>query len=86
MPSKRTHVSFQTFFEKNLDALLGVRFLASEFATTNGGRNASPSITSLAQGIPLVLLFGLPYRKTRLRTEEGLRFFGSLASYVPKFV
>jgi len=30
--------SLQTLFEKNLDALLGVRFLASEFTTSNGGR------------------------------------------------
>ncbi|GAB5349053.1 DUF5655 domain-containing protein [Alteriqipengyuania sp. 357] len=28
----------QTQFEKNLDTLLGVRFLASEYATTHGGR------------------------------------------------
>jgi predicted transport protein len=28
--------SVQTFFEKNLEALLGVRFLASEFVTSNG--------------------------------------------------
>lgn len=28
--------SVQTFFEKNLDALLGVRFLASEFVISNG--------------------------------------------------
>ena len=30
--------SVQTLFEKNLEALLGVRFLGSEFTTTNGGR------------------------------------------------
>lgn len=30
--------SVQTFFEKNLEALLGVRFLATEFTTSNGGR------------------------------------------------
>ena len=30
--------SVQTLFEKNLESLLGVRFLASEFTTTNGGR------------------------------------------------
>jgi predicted transport protein len=30
--------SVQNFFEKNLEALLGVRFLASEFTTSNGGR------------------------------------------------
>ncbi len=28
--------SLQVFFEKNLEALLGVRFLATEYATTNG--------------------------------------------------
>ena len=30
--------SVQTFFEKNLEALFGVRLLASEFITSNGGR------------------------------------------------
>ena len=28
----------QTLFEKNLEELIGVRFLASEFITSNGGR------------------------------------------------
>jgi len=30
--------SLQNLFEKNLETLLGVRFLASEFVTSNGGR------------------------------------------------
>lgn len=30
--------ALQTLFEKNLDALLGVRFVATEYATSNGGR------------------------------------------------
>lgn len=30
--------ALQTLFEKNLDALLGVRFVASEYVTSNGGR------------------------------------------------
>ena len=30
--------SLQTMFEQNLEPLLGVRFLATEFATTHGGR------------------------------------------------
>jgi len=30
--------SRQTQFEKNLDTLLGVRFLASEYVTSHGGR------------------------------------------------
>jgi hypothetical protein len=33
-----TEKSVQSLFEANLAALLGVRFLASEFTTTNGGR------------------------------------------------
>ena len=35
--------SLQTLFEANLEALLGVRFLASEFVTNEGG---SPKISS----------------------------------------
>jgi hypothetical protein len=31
--------SVQTLFEDNLEALLGVRFLASEFTPSNSGRN-----------------------------------------------
>ena len=30
--------SLQTLFERNLESLLGVTFLASEFITSNGGR------------------------------------------------
>lgn len=30
--------ALQTLFERNLEALLGVRFLASEFVTSHGGR------------------------------------------------
>ena len=30
--------SCQTLFERNLESLLGVRFLATEYVTTNGGR------------------------------------------------
>lgn len=36
--------SLQAVFEKNLEALLGVRFLASEFATNEGGRMDSLGI------------------------------------------
>jgi predicted transport protein len=36
--------SLQNIFEKNLEAFLGIAFLASEFATTNGGRMDSLGI------------------------------------------
>lgn len=45
--------SVQTLFEKNLDALLGVRFLASEFITTNGGRIDTLGLDE--NGCPVIL-------------------------------
>lgn len=36
--SSKMEKALQTQFEKNLDALLGVRFMASEYVTTHGGR------------------------------------------------
>jgi predicted transport protein len=45
--------SVQTLFEKNLEALLGVRFLASEFTTTNGGRIDTLGLDE--NGCPVIL-------------------------------
>jgi predicted transport protein len=45
--------SVQTLFEKNLGALLGVRFLASEFTTTNGGRIDTLGLDE--NGCPVIL-------------------------------
>jgi len=45
--------SVQTFFEKNLEALLGVRFLASEFTTSNGGRMDTLGLDE--NGCPVIL-------------------------------
>ena len=45
--------SLQTFFEKNLEALLGVRFLASEFSTSNGGRIDTLGLDE--NGCPVIL-------------------------------
>ncbi|SED41112.1 Predicted transport protein [Rhizobiales bacterium GAS191] len=45
--------SVQTMFEKNLEALLGVRFLASEFATTHGGRIDTLGLDE--NGCPVIL-------------------------------
>ena len=43
----------QTQFEKNLDTLLGVRFLASEYATTHGGRMDTLGIDE--NGYPVII-------------------------------
>ncbi len=45
--------SVQVFFEKNLDVLLGVRFLASEFTTSNGGRIDTLGLDE--NGCPVIL-------------------------------
>jgi hypothetical protein len=45
--------SVQTLFEKNLEALLGVRLLASEFTTTNGGRIDTLGLDE--NGCPVIL-------------------------------
>lgn len=43
----------QTLFESNLEALLGVRFLASEYATTHGGRMDTLGIDE--NGYPVII-------------------------------
>jgi hypothetical protein len=45
--------SVQTLFERNLEALLGVRFLASEFNTTHGGRIDTLGLDE--NGCPVIL-------------------------------
>jgi predicted transport protein len=45
--------SVQTFFEMNLEALLGVRFLASEFTTSHGGRIDTLGLDE--NGCPVIL-------------------------------
>jgi predicted transport protein len=45
--------SVQTLFEKNLEALLGIRFLASEFTTTHGGRIDTLALDE--NGCPVIL-------------------------------
>jgi predicted transport protein len=45
--------SVQMLFERNLEALLGVRFLASEFVTSNGGRIDTLGVDE--NGSPVIL-------------------------------
>ena len=43
----------QTIFEKNLDTLLGVRFLSTEYSTSNGGRIDTLGIDE--NGYPVII-------------------------------
>ena len=45
--------ALQTLFERNLEALLGVRFLASEFVTSHGGRMDTLGIDE--NGYPVII-------------------------------
>ncbi|MBO9397198.1 DUF91 domain-containing protein [Shimia sp. R9_2] len=45
--------ALQTLFEHNLETLLGVRFLASEYSTTNGGRMDTLGIDE--NGYPVII-------------------------------
>ena len=45
--------ALQNLFEKNLEAFLGVRFLASEFVTSNGGRMDTLGIDE--NGFPVII-------------------------------
>lgn len=45
--------SVQVLFEKNLDALLGVRFLATEYTTSHGGRIDTLGLDE--NGCPVIL-------------------------------
>ncbi|WP_204113645.1 DUF5655 domain-containing protein [Shimia biformata] len=45
--------SLQTLFEQNLETLLGVRFLASEYVTSNGGRMDTLGIDE--NGYPVII-------------------------------
>jgi RecB family endonuclease NucS len=47
--------SLQSLFERNLWPLLGVRFLASEFTTTHGGRIDTLGLDE--NGCPVILEF-----------------------------
>jgi len=43
----------QTLFERNLESLLGIRFLASEYVTTHGGRMDTLGIDE--NGYPVII-------------------------------
>lgn len=52
-PEMPLEKALQTLFERNLETLLGVRFLASEYITTNGGRMDTLGIDE--NGYPVII-------------------------------
>jgi predicted transport protein len=67
----------QTLFEKNLEALLGVRFLASEYVTTNGGRMDTLGIDE--NGCPVII----EYKRDRSENviNQGLFYLDWLVDH-----
>ncbi len=56
--------ALQTTFEQNLETLLGVRFLASEYATSHGGRMDTLGIDE--NGYPVII----EYKRSATRTSS----------------
>lgn len=73
--------SLQTLFEKNLDALLGVRFLASEYVTSNGGRMDTLGIDE--NGYPVII----EYKRERSENiiNQGLFYLDWLMDHQGEF-
>jgi predicted transport protein len=67
----------QSLFEKNLEVLLGVRFLASEYVTTNGGRIDTLGIDE--NGCPVII----EYKRDRSENviNQGLFYLDWLVDH-----
>lgn len=73
--------SLQTLFEKNLEALLGVRFLASEFSTNEGGRMDSLGIDE--DNSPVVIEYKRSSNENVI--NQGLYYLDWLVSHRKEF-
>lgn len=71
----------QNLFEANLESLLGVRFVASEFSTTNGGRIDTLGIDE--NGFPVVIEYKLD--KNRTVINQGMSYMAWLRSHKAEF-
>lgn len=71
----------QNLFEANLEALLGVRFVASEFSTGQGGRIDTLGIDE--NGFPVVIEFKLD--KNRTVINQGMSYMAWLRSHKTDF-
>lgn len=71
----------QNLFEANLEALLGVRFVASEFSTGQGGRIDTLGIDE--NGFPVVIEYKLD--KNRTVINQGMSYMAWLRSHKAEF-
>ena len=73
--------SLQTLFEKNLEALLGVRFLETEFITSHGGRIDTLGIDE--NGCPVII----EYKRDRNENviNQGLYYLDWLLDHRAEF-
>ena len=73
--------SLQTTFEQNLETLLGVRFLASEYSTSNGGRMDTLGIDE--NGYPVII----EYKRDRSENviNQGLFYLDWLMDHRADF-
>lgn len=71
----------QNLFEANLEALLGVRFVASEFLTSQGGRIDTLGIDE--NGFPVVIEYKLD--KNRTVINQGMSYMAWLRSHKAEF-
>lgn len=73
--------SLQTVFEQNLETLLGVRFLASEYVTSNGGRMDTLGIDE--NGYPVII----EYKRERSENviNQGLFYLDWLMDHRGNF-
>lgn len=71
----------QNLFEANLESLLGVRFVASEFSTNQGGRIDTLGIDE--NGFPVVIEYKLD--KNRTVINQGMSYMVWLRSHKAEF-
>lgn len=73
--------ALQAVFEKNLETLLGVRFLASEYSTSNGGRMDTLGLDE--NGCPVII----EYKRTRSENviNQGLFYLDWLMDHKAAF-
>lgn len=71
----------QRLFENNLTELLGVRFVASEFSTSNGGRIDTLGIDE--NGFPVIIEYKLD--KNRTVINQGMSYMVWLRSHSAEF-
>ena len=71
----------QTLFEANLEELLGVKFVASEYKTNQGGRIDTLGIDE--NGFPVVIEYKLDKNKTVI--NQGMSYMAWLRSHKAEF-